>query len=170
MTMLRFRPVWNGVDVVRWLEEARWRLGVWAESSSLERSLELGVEEKVAGGDLIVTLFLIGELCLAPDGFLCLFEVFSEDGRDLVLLRGGVGVVRAELGVLEAWPDTCWIFGWGLTGTTWDCGRARTVLNGLIGLEWPTPGLTRERGSAELGVSRNMARLDTVGVILEEGV
>jgi len=107
MTMLRFRPVWNGVDVVRWFEEARWRLGVWAESSSLERSLELGVEEKVAGGDLIVTLFLIGELCLAPDGLLCLFEVFSEDGRDLVLQRGGVGVVRAELGVLEAWSDAC---------------------------------------------------------------
>jgi len=130
------------------------------------------VEEKVAGGDTIVTLFLIGELCLAPDGLLCLFEVFSEEGRDLVLLRGGVGVVRTELGVLEAWPADCWTLGWGLTGTTWDCGRALTALNGLIGLDWPdpTPGLTRERGSAELGVSRNMARLDTVGVILEEGV
>ena len=78
----------------------------------MERSFELGVlEEKVAGGDTIVTLFLIGELCLAPDGLLCLFEVFSEEGRDLVLLRGGVGVVRTELGVLEAWPADCWTLG-----------------------------------------------------------
>ena len=44
------------------------------------------------------------------------------------------------------------------------------MLNGLIGLEGPRPGLVRDMGSAELGVRRSIARLDTVGVILEVGV
>ena len=49
-----------------------------------------------------------------------------------------------------------------------------TVPNGLIGLELlelgATPDLTLDRGSAELGVSLSIARLDTVGVISELGV
>ena len=44
--------------------------------------------------------------------------------------------------------------------------------NGFIGLDWlgPTPGLTRERGTVELGVSLSMARLDSEGVSFVDGV
>ena len=34
MTLLRFRPGWKGVEVVRWLVEARWRVGDSVQSKS----------------------------------------------------------------------------------------------------------------------------------------
>jgi len=103
--VLRFRPGWKGVDVVSWLEDARWRLGVWAESNNLERSLVVGVEKLFVGGDLIVTTFLIGELCRAPEGLLVLFDVFRQEGREEVLLQGRVGVELPELGLLVVGPE-----------------------------------------------------------------
>ena len=45
--------------------------------------------DKVLGGDSIVTVFLIGELCLVPEGILCLFDLIREDGGNDVLLRVG---------------------------------------------------------------------------------
>ena len=170
--MLRFKPLWKGVEVVRCFEAARCKVGVSAESKSLESSLVTGVEAS-DGGDTMVTDFLISELWRAPDGLRTRLEVFKEEGSEVVFARVGVGLTREELGALEVWLWTRGVLGWGLTETTWAGVAELWVLKGLIGLEWPlgpTPGLTRDRGSAELGVRRNMARLDTVGVILEVGV
>ena len=43
-------------------------------------------------------------------------------------------------------------------------------MNGLMGLEVPFPVRTRDTGPEELGVSRSIALLDSVGVILLVGV
>jgi len=67
MTVLKFKPLWKGVEVVRWFEEARWKEGVSTESRSWERSVPgSGVAEREVVG---CTLFT-GELCLATDTFL----------------------------------------------------------------------------------------------------
>jgi len=43
----------------------------------------------------------MGELCLVPDSFLCLLDLFREVGKDSDLDNGGgVGVLRAEFGAL----------------------------------------------------------------------
>ena len=68
-----------------------------------------GVDAELVGGDLMVTVFLIGELWRVPDGLLCLFDALSEEGRDVVLLREGVGVARAEVGALDVRLGVCLI-------------------------------------------------------------
>ena len=80
--------------------------------------------DAVLGGETIVTTFLMGELCRAPDGLLCLFDLLRDEGREEVLLRVGEGVVRAVLGALTVlgefgvWRVFSFILCCGLTGTT----------------------------------------------------
>ena len=63
------------------------------------------------GGGVWIWTFLMGELCLVPESFLCLVpDLFRDPGTDSDLESGGVGVDRAEAGALTA----CW----GRTGAT----------------------------------------------------
>ena len=63
------------------------------------------------GGGVWIWTFLIGELCLVPESFLCRVpDLFRDPGTDSDLESGGVGVERAEAGALTA----CW----GRTGAT----------------------------------------------------
>jgi hypothetical protein len=180
ITVLRLRPGWKGVEVVRWVAEERWRVGVWAAaaSSNLERSFWSGVFEKEGlswGGDLIVTVFL-GELCRVPEGLLCLLEQLREEGSEADFVRedggslGGVGVVLAELGRLELPSGGVSLHWWGRTGTTGWIWLVPGLLKGLMGFLVPNERLALGKVSAGLGVKRIIALLDTVELIWGEGV
>ena len=101
-------------------------LGVCAESSSLDNSIAVGVHENADGW--MVTIFL-GELCLAPEGLLCLFETLRAEGSDEDLADGGVGEEREDVGALEL---DCGVTGAMFVGAT---EAKLALLKGLIGLE-----------------------------------
>ena len=99
--MLRFKPCWKGVEVVRCLDAARCKIGVSAASKSSDSSFATGVEANDVG-EIVTEGFLIGELWRAPDGLLTLLDVSREDGRDADVTRAGMGLAREELGALES--------------------------------------------------------------------
>ena len=77
----------------------------------LESSSGVGVLASERWGGVWICTFLMGELCLVPESFLCLEpETFRDPGTDTDLESAGSGVTRAEAGALTA----CW----GRTGAT----------------------------------------------------